>query len=166
MRSMCWSAKGQQPTPTCLPTQLAVAYRGAGDGAGVEFADFFIRATSAIACTLLGPASVIGVEATGHPVTDRETYPVGSDVGLTASTAKVPNGAGVRAGFAVGWFQLSTTAIHDFDNRCPNIVTPAAWSVTIVGGTKLVGNGPDSFAACQGKLDILVPQTPITATSN
>jgi len=156
----------QQPTPTCLPGQLAVDYRGVADGAGEEFANFFIRDTSPNACTLLGPVSVVGVDAAGHPVTNLETYPVGSDVGLTANTAKVPDGASAPAGTVIGWFQLSTAAIHDFDNGCPQIVTPAAWSVTIAGGTKLATNKPDSLAACQGKLDTPIPPTPITATSN
>ncbi len=139
----------QQPTPICLPGQLAVDYRGVGDGAGEEFANFFIRDTSRSACTLLGPVSVVGVDAAGHPVTDRETYPVGSDVELTANTAKVPDSAAVPAGTVVGWFQLSTAAIHDFDNGCPQIVTPTSWSVTIAGGTNLAPNKPDTFAACQ-----------------
>lgn len=92
----------QQPTPTCLPGQLAVDYRGVGDGAGEEFANFFIRDTSSSACTLLGPVSVVGVDAVGHKVTNLETYPVGSDVGLTANTAKVPDGAGVPADTVIG----------------------------------------------------------------
>ena len=88
----------QQPTPICQPGQLTVDYRGDGHGAGKEFANFFIRDTSRSACTLLGPVAVIGVNAAGHPVTDRETYPVGADVELSPNTAKVPYSAAVPAG--------------------------------------------------------------------
>ncbi len=159
----------QQPAPECIASELAVDDRGVGHGTGDAFGNFDIRDIGANACTLTGPVSIVGLNDTGHPVTNRQTFAVSRDLVLTAMTALLAAGdyPPPDASIAALTIEADVRDGPDADGSCSgHLVTPATWAVTLAGGTKVVRNGSGTdettMSACQGQLFGQQPLTPIT----
>jgi hypothetical protein len=157
----------QQPAPACTVSQLAIDYRGLSYGTGQNFATLDVRDTSSKPCTLSGPIEVVGKNAAGQQDTNLQTFPVTPGLVLTAHTAKVDPAGAVPAGASIAWVPLQANVRDgpDQNGSCArHLVIPAAWAVSLAGGTKLVRNGdgtPPVFSACLGQLD--GPTAPVTA---
>ena len=128
------------PPATCAPEQLAVDYRGVTFGTGMNFAPLAIRDTSPTACTLVGPVTIVGLDAAGRTVTNRQDFPVAPALVLTARASKLGPGGTVPSGVSIAWIPLSAQ-LFDAGGVCADTVVPSTWSVSIGGTSMLVPNG-------------------------
>lgn len=162
----------QQPAPACLVTQLAADYHGVQYGTGDAFADLDVRDTSATACTLTGPISVVGLNAAGHAVTNQLTFTVARDLILSADTPPRAVDAGAPQNEVIAWVLLEADVRDgpDAGGSCvDHLVVPRAWLLKVGGGEKRVPNGVSTsqppMGACEGKLAVPINPPPITALS-
>ena len=153
--------------PACLRSQLTLTYRGGGFGAGNDFGGIIIRDTSPRPCRLTGRARVTGLGAHGRPVTNTVAARITSPGVLSPRAAPIPAHAGPPAGeLAYDWGLAAEyrdgPAGVDRGYCQPLWVIPAAWRVSLGGGTVIVRNTDPSnrnplsqsggLITCQGKL--------------
>jgi hypothetical protein len=160
----------QQPAPACSLHQLAFDYHGVQYGTGDAFSDLDVRNIAATPCTLTGPISVAGVDPGGHPVTNRVTLPVATDLVLTAKAPPRAAGEDVPKNAVIAWIPLEVNARgSDVDGSCTNLVVPTGWAVTVAGSETTVRNGAGAaeppIRACDGKLLVAPSPAAITALS-
>jgi hypothetical protein len=86
------ATSAQQAARDCSPTDLALDYYGGGGAIGNDFGMIRIRDTAGAPCLLRGPIVVTGANVAGHVVTRAVSYPVVSDLVLSAHAARVPVG--------------------------------------------------------------------------
>lgn len=147
---------------SCRGNQLAVDFRGVAFGMGNAFANFVIRDSSPVACTLIGPITVVGMGARNAPVTQQVTLLVAAGLVLSADARELAPEAGPPPGVSIGWFQVAAVAVHAApDGTCTDQVDPVNWSIVGARATFLVANGGasgDGLTVCDGRLEI--PPTP------
>jgi hypothetical protein len=159
----------QKPAPACKPDQLLVKVNGIQQGGGGDFDSFEISDTSASACTLVDQLRVVGLDAAGRSETNTLTWTPEAQFVLTADTP--PRTAG---GDSIGQTRadlLLQGAIFygpNADGSCTGLwVTPATWSITASGTTRVLPNGDGTpqttFTARQGYL-FPDPTTPLYPT--
>jgi hypothetical protein len=161
----------QEPAPTCSAAQLAIDYHGVQYGTGDAFSSLEIRDTGPKPCTLIGPISVVGLDAAGQSVTNREVYPVASDLVLTARAPREADGAATPNDVEIAWVPIQANVRDgpDANGMCTNhLVVPATWLTTLTNGEKLVHNGEGTpgttMSACEGQL-MGPPQTGTQVTA-
>jgi len=172
---MTWSGTevdvllSQQPASACSLGQLAFDYHGVQYGTGNAFSDLDVRDIAATPCTLTGPISVVGVDASDHDVTNRLTLPVAGDLVLTADAPPRAVDGSAAKDVVMAWIPLEADVRDgpDTNGSCANhLVLPKTWDVTVAGEQRSVPNGAGAseppMNACQGKLDVAVPPSPIT----
>jgi PASTA domain len=160
----------QLPAPACSLGELAFDYRGVQYGTGNAFSDLDVRDITATPCTLIGPISVVGVDAGGRDVTNRLTLPVAGDLVLSADAPPRAVDGSAAKNVVMAWIPLEADVRDgpDANGSCTNhLVLPKTWDVTVAGGQRFVPNGAGTaeppMNACQGNLDVAVPPSTITA---
>jgi len=173
---MTWSGTevdvllSQQPASACSVGQLAFDYRGVQYGTGNAFSDLDVRDIAATPCTLTGPISVVGVDAGGHSVTNRLTLPVAADLILTARAPPREVDGSASKDVVMAWIPLEADVRDgpDANGSCADhLVAPKAWLVSVAGEQSAVPNGAGAseppMSACQGRLNVALPPSTITA---
>jgi len=171
---MTWSGNevdvllSQQPAPGCSLSQLVFDYHGVQYGTGNAFSDLDVRDTAATPCTLIGPISIVGVDAGGHDVTNRLTLPVAGDLVLTAHTTPRAVDASPSKNVVMAWIPIQANVRDgpDANGSCADhLVTPATWLVTVAGAERAVRNGAGAseppMSACQGQLNVALTPSPV-----
>ncbi len=160
----------QQPAPACTATQLALDYHGVQYGTGNAFSDIDVRDVGATPCTLTGPISVVGLDAAGHAVTNRLTFPVAEQLILTARAPARAVDGGSPIDVVIAWVPLQANVRDgpDAGGSCADhLVVPKTWLLTVGGRDKPVPNGAGiaepPMSACQGRLNVTPTPSPITS---
>jgi hypothetical protein len=151
----------QLPAPTCVAGQLAIDYSGVTYGTGNAFSSIDVRDIGARPCTLNGPVTLVGLDATGRADTTHETLPVTTDLVLTADAAKRAADGSVPNGTVIAWVPIQADVRDgpNADGSCTgHLVVPTQWLLGVSGGNKFVRNGDGSaqttMSACEGQLAV------------
>jgi hypothetical protein len=159
--------------PACRTSQLTLNYDGGGPAVGNDFGTIIIRDTSAKACLLLGPITVVGSDTANHLVTRSLRYPVARGLVLSPEAGRIALGASPPTGEIVAAVTLGAEyrdgPYPPADLCTRHQVIPAEWHITLPDGSALVPNASrdphypafSSLITCQGELNTPSPVSPL-----
>jgi hypothetical protein len=151
-----------RPVRRCEVASLTLDYLAGGADMGDDFGDIVIRTAGSLPCTLIGPITVIGLDAAGRADTTTVHFRTAPAFVLTPHPATVPHGQPEPVGTVVGDLGVFAEYRDDPTSRdglCErHRVIPTTWLVTFTDGRQLtVANqddqvGEPALLTCFGRL--------------